>query len=177
MKIILPLFFLIASGGLFWGVVDPSYAEVQKLQKDEKLFDDALDNSKMLQQMRDDLLAQYNSFPTADLERLEKILPGHVDNVRLVRDIDGIAMRYGMSLRGVSVEMTEETSADINVGDEKYGSVILTFSVTGPYKTFLRFLTDLEKSLRIVDVVRVAFSSSEKDLYEYNVSIKTYWLK
>ena len=177
MKLILPLLFLIASGGLFWGVADPSYDKVQELKKDEKLFDNALNNSKKLQQMREDLLAQYNSFPTADLERLEKILPNHVDNVRLIRDIDGMAIRYGMSLRAVSVELTDSTSGEINTDIEDYGSIILTFSVTGPYKTFLRFLEDLEKSLRVVDVIRVSFSSDEKDLYEYNVSIQTYWLK
>jgi len=177
MKLILPLILLVASAGLFFGFADPSYSKVKESKKEESLFNAALDNSKKLQQMRDDLLSQYNSFPTADLERLEKILPNHVDNVRLVRDIDGIAIRYGMSLRSVSVELADDSSGEISADVEEYGSVILTFTVTGPYQTFIRFLEDLEKSLRIVDVVGISFSSSEKDLYEYNVSVQTYWLK
>jgi len=177
-KSVLPLLFLAASAALFWGVLDPSYAKVQSLKKDEKLFADALDNSKKLQELRDDLLEQYNSFPTTDLERLQKILPPHVDNVRLIRDIDGIAGRYGMALRSVSVSVDNaRPNGEIKINNEKYGSITLNFSVEASYKTFLRFLDDLERSLRVVDIIDVSFSASEKDLYQYRMSIRTYWLK
>ncbi len=177
MKLLLPLLFLFASGGLFWGFIDPTYADINELKKEEKLYIDALENSKKLQEMRDKLLDQYNSFSTTDLERLEKMLPSHMDNVRLIRDIDGIANRYGMSLRDARVDSGNSGSDKIDIDTGKYRSVIVNFTVTTPYKTFLRFLDDLERSLRIVDVVNIEFSSSEKDLYEYRVSVKTYWLK
>lgn len=41
----------------------------------------------------------------------------------------------------------------------------------------MRFLADLERSVRIVDVEAVTFSVGEGDLTQYGVSIKTYWLR
>lgn len=69
-----------------------------------------------------------------------------------------------------------------------YGVFSVNFTVQGPYDQFLQFLKNLENSLRIVDVTSISFTSleSEKDskktstsnsVYEYTVTIKTYWLK
>ena len=56
----------------------------------------------------------------------------------------------------------------------------ISFSIEGSYQNFLKFVGDLDKSLRIVDVQSVTFSSlSDKDAssYLYNFKIRTYWLK
>ncbi len=69
-----------------------------------------------------------------------------------------------------------------------YGVFSVNFTVQGPYDQFLQFLKNLENSLRIVDVTSISFTSleSEKDskkgstptsVYEYTVTVKTYWLK
>jgi len=105
-------------------------------------------------------------------------MPNAVDNVRLVRDIDGIASKYGMTLRSVSVSFVgNSVEQQIGAQDEPIGMVDLSFTVTAPYRIFLNFLRDLEKSLRIIDVLSLSFSASQKDLYEYNMTVRTYWLK
>lgn len=176
MKFLVPTIFIVISGVVFFGFIDTKYNEISDLRNEAKLFEDALDNSKELQNVRDDLLAQYNALPTEDLERLEKILPNNVDNVRLVRDIDGIATNYGMSLRNVNVDVRDRTGG-IDSGISMIGSVDLSFSVTGSYAEFTSFLRDLERSLRVVDVINLSFAASEKNLYEYKLTIRTYWLK
>jgi len=178
MRFLTPIVLLIISGVIFFVFVDDTYNDIKIMKEERSLFSEALDNSKELQAIRDDLLATYNSFSGVDLARLEKLLPNNVDNVRLVRDIDGIAAKYGMSLRNVSLNIGDGGSGDsISVSENVHGSIVLNFSVAAPYRVFLSFLKDLEKSLRIVDVVHVGFSSADKDFYEYDVAIRTYWLK
>ena len=176
MKFLVPTILLVVSGIAFFGFIDPAYKKIGDLRKEAALFNEALENSEKLQQIRDTLLEKYNSFSTRDLERLEKLIPNNVDNVRLVRDLDGIASQYGMSLRDVKVE-TLEKSAGLGPDTLAVGTVIVSFTVSGPYDAFLSFLRDLERSLRIVDVSSVSFLSSEEDFYEYKMSLRTYWLK
>lgn len=177
MKFLTPIVILIISGMVFFGYIDSTYKNIKEKKVEEKMFSQALDNSKELQSIRDDLLVTYNSFSNEDLTRLGKLLPNNVDNVRLIRDIDGIAAKYGMSLSNVNLNIDNMSGDTVGVEENKYGSVVLDFSITAPYRVFLSFLTDIEKSLRLVDVIKVEFSSADKDFYEYNVSIKTYWLK
>lgn len=177
MKFLLPIILLVVSGSAFFVYIDPTYGRIKEMQKEEALFNEALDNSKELQAIRDDLLAKYNAFPSGDVDRIKKLLPDNVDNVRLVRDIDGIAAKYGMILSNVTVEVAEQGNGGIGKTQGAYGSVLLTFSVKGPYRIFEGFLNDIEKSLRVVDVIGVSFNASEQDLYEYTIAVRTYWLK
>lgn len=179
MKSLLPVIFVVIAAGIFFGFIDPAYSRVQDLREEESQFDQALTRSKELQRVRDQLLSRYNVIPQTDIDRLEKLLPDNIDNVRLILDIDSIAARYGMRTRNVQLDNTDtrETRGQIGQDEREYQSVVLSFSVSGPYSTFRSFLEDLERSLRLVDIVGVSFSSDESGSYDYSVSIKTYWLK
>jgi hypothetical protein len=67
-----------------------------------------------------------------------------------------------------------------------YDSVTVSFTVTATYDTFLKILRDLEKSLRIIDVTRISFNLADPTAagganrggaYDFNVEVKTYWLR
>lgn len=179
MNLLTPLLFLVISGVLVWGFIDPTYERIKDLRANESEFNQALNRSRELQEVRDQLLARYNAFPQSELVRLEKLVPDHIDNVRLILDLDAMASKYGMRVRNVTIESDNARSDRGAVGDDEkpYESVILSFSVSGTYDTFRLFLSDLERSLRLADVVALSFSANESGLYTYTVSIKTYWLK
>lgn len=179
MRGLLPVLFVVIAGGIFFGFIDPAYDRIQTLRAEEAQFDQALTRSKELQQIRDQLLSRYNTFSQSDLDRLEKLLPDNVDNVRLVLDFDSIAARYGMRIRNIGLEAQESRAQRGQVGgdDSVYQSVVLSFSVSGGYDAFRSFLEDLEQSLRLVDITAISFSSSGTGIYDYSVSVKTYWLK
>ena len=179
--------------GLFFMYVDPTYKNVQEIILEQERFDQALNKSKELQIIRDRLLATYNTFSTNDLNRLTKLLPDNVDNVRLVLDIDHIASAYGMRIKDVSVDTLEERKAGtIGPSNNKYESVKLSFSMVSSYNNLTKFIMDLERSLRIVDITGIslvaiedqisnpdksASSEIQENLYKYNISLRTYWLK
>ncbi len=182
MKFLLPAFFLLVSMGLFFLYIDTAYQNVQFLQTEQSSFNDALQKSKELQSIRDVLLSKYNTFTSSDLDRLEKMLPDNIDNVRLVLEIDSIATKYGTHISAVAVD-SDSTSISgegvIGGTGEQYETIILSFSMTSSYDDFVRFLKDLESSLRIVDITAINFTSADNisGVYDYKVSIKTYWLK
>jgi len=180
LRTILPIFLISASAGIFYFFSDPTYQEIKRLGVEKKSYEDALENSKRLQVLRDQLLEKYNSFPASELERLERMLPNNVDNVRLVLEVDRIAARYGMSIKNIRTGTGSERSQErtlIGREDKPYDTFSLEFSIDGPYSNFVSFVSDLEKSLRIVDIENITFSSSDDRVSSYTVRIKTYWLK
>lgn len=179
MKILTPIVFLGLALALFFWYIDPTYAKVKELLATQAQLDQALARSRELQDVRDQLLSRYNTFPQSELADLQKLVPDHIDNVRLILDLDSMATKYGMRVRNVTTEGdTSRTDAgELGPDDTPYESVILSFTVAGPYTTFRQFLADLEKSLRLVDVVGIDFIASPNGIYDFVVRIKTYWLK
>ena len=155
-------------------------------------YDEALANSKALENERDKLTQKFNSIGSDNLEKLRKLLPENVDNIRLILEIENIAAPYGMTLRDVKYNVAPIATADageiqggiINSVSSDYGVWDLEFSTAGTYVNLISFLKDLESNLRIVDVSSIDFSSSGDNLnaatsqtYQYRFKIKTYWLK
>jgi Tfp pilus assembly protein PilO len=179
MKLFLPILFVVIAITLFFWYIDPTYKSVQALVKEQGELDHALTRSRELQDVRDELTARRNTFPQSDVDKLQKLLPDHVDNVRLILDLDSMAARYNMRVRDVTIAgNTSRAEAGVLGTDEKlYESVVLSFSVTGTYDTFRQFLSDLERSLRLVDVVGISFTSTETGIYDFDIDMQTYWLK
>ncbi len=177
MSNIVSIILILSSVGLFFGYIDPAYESIrgQKIEKAD--YDRALNNSKQLQAERDKLLDKFNNIDKVNLDDLAKFLPDNIDNIRLILDIDEIAKNYGMRIRNFKADATEKSDV-IGASNSPYGTLNLSFSTTAPYQTFLTFMRDLEDSLRLIDVTSIEFASSDTgDLYDYKVTIKTYWLK
>ena len=125
------------------------------------------------------------------MARLNKFLPDNIDNVRLIIDMNNIGKFHGMAMRGVSVAGGAEAGrpstsppasggSDAESGESllKADSVVISFSVSASYEAFKEFLADLSSSLRLLDVASVSMATGEtKNLYTFNLGLKTYWLK
>lgn len=169
----------------------PLLDEIKNLQGEVSAYDEALTNSKELENERDKLTKEYNDIDLENLKKLEKLLPDSVDNIRLILEIEKIAMPYGMGLQDVKYAVTPEEekgpaaqTVEAEVSSKEYGTWELSFSTQGTYANFVNFLKDLEKNLRIVDVTSVEFASDVgaelpgfTPVYQYTVNVKTYWLK
>lgn len=176
---IFSILLLIVSAIAFFTFVDPMYKEIQVLSAESRQFDDALIRSKELQSVRDSLLSRYNTFSSEDLNRIEKLLPDNVDNVRLILDLDSIASQYGILIKDVSILEENAGTKEIVDVDNPLGKIRLSFKFTAPYAEFKQLIGDLEQSLRIVDIESLSFKprESNNNLLDFDVIIKTYWLK
>ena len=93
-RFIFPIILVGASVGLFMLYTDPAYQDVKTLQKEAASYDEALNKSQELKRIREQLISRRNAFPVDGLQKLGRILPDNVDNIRLIIDINGIAARH-----------------------------------------------------------------------------------
>lgn len=186
---ILSIVFLALAGTIFFFYTKPTYDTVSEQQAKIAQYDQALEKATQLQQLKQELLSRYNAFDPNDVDRLQKMLPDHVDNIGLILDLNSLALRYGMSLENVDVTNTGTSASDVasaTIGSDQkdYESLTLRFATHSTYSNFENFLKDLEASLRIVDLVALSITrdsgvnaSTNGQLYQFQVTIKTYWLK
>ncbi len=193
-RFILPIIFIGISIGGFFMFTNPIYQQIPVLRAEVDSYNEALNNSKALENERDKLTSKFNSINKEDLDKLEKLLPDNIDNIRLILEIEKIASPYGMVLKDVkynaeeSVEAKPTNAKQAGSGaksatSKDYKVLNMEFSVSGTYNNFINFTKDLESNLRIVDISSISFSSevdsktNPTGLYKYNFKIKTYWLK
>ncbi len=177
MRNIIAIILLVGAIGLFFGYTNKKYQDIKAARADVEEYQKALDQSKDILAKRGDLQKKYNNFKEVDRQALERLLPDYIDNVKLVLDMNSIAKRYGMSLKGIKMdEEKSDKAGSLSSSKKDYGSLAVTFTVTASYENFQRFLRDLERSLRIVDVTALSFRSADTGLYDYSVTLKTYWL-
>lgn len=200
----MPIIFLgIAIAGFFM-FTSPLYQNISKMKAQATSYNEALSNSKALENERDKLTAKYNAISVEDLEKIKKLLPDNIDNIRLILEIEKVASPYSMVLKDVKYDIVGKETPKIAVAtpgavpsagatpsigitqqavQTNYGILNLQFSVSGTYNNFLKFTKDLQNNLRIVDLSAVSFSSegdaktSPLGIYKYDFKVKTYWLK
>ncbi|MDO8575954.1 MAG: hypothetical protein Q7R90_01425 [bacterium] len=208
MKLIIAIVAIALSGVMFFWYTKPTYDSSLTLRASIAQNNAALDKTAELQKLRQTLLSRFNTFDPADLDKLQKLLPDHVDNVRLILDLDNLAEDGGLALQNVDVSSAQKQTAKsqtalgaIGTSNQKYDSLTLTFSTIASYPAFVEFLTDLESSLRIVDLVSLTITPSgsgaavvnaanafpvgarnpaatrAEPLYTFNMTLRTYWLK
>lgn len=171
---------LLLSVALFYTFISPHYDKVRALRIQSAEYKGILANVAELWKKRDDLQVKYNNTPIEEVTRLEKVLPDNVDTVNLAMNFDSIASKYGISIKTIrTVEQLNEASGEIVQGTDgkPYQSVIVTFTFVSTYQNFRRFMEDIEKSLRIIDVKSVSFEAADTGLYDFQVAVQTYWLK
>lgn len=191
-RLLVPIILIGAAIAVFFMVTDPMYNDLSSLQAQVSSYNDALNNSKALENERDKLTAKYNAMNPDNLTKIEKFLPSSVDNIRLILEIEQIAAPYGMTLKDVKYNTPDTTpgaaSGAAKAPQKSYGTFDLEFSTTGTYSNFVNFTKDLENNLRIVDITGITFSSNtgpsansqnsffSSEAYTYDFKIRTYWL-
>ena len=193
-KGILCIIGLLVAGGVFFFYTKPTYDGIHGLQAQIQQYNQALTKAAELQQLKQTLLSRYNAFNPTDLDRLHKFLPDHVDNVRLLLDLDNMASRHGMALANVNISAPGTANPNttaigtITAGSKKYDSLTFTFGTEGTYQTFIEFMNDLESSLRVVELMSLTLDSANGTLtqvpaagsdpvYRFKLTLRTYWLK
>lgn len=197
-----PIILLILAIGIYFTFTKGKIEEYKAIKNVNAGYQQAIENSEKLMKIRDDVQKAYNEIEEVDKNRLEKMVPNNIDNVRLTLDVKNIGLSRGLVLNNVKT-----TAPNINTGintkntatannsispnpvngnmdtpiqsgvNSEYNIVTLSFDVSTTYPVFLELLRDLETSLRIMDVSKISFATSETGVYDFSVELKTYWLK
>lgn len=192
-KTIISLLCFVGAGAVFFMYTQPTYDTVKNSSARIAQYDEALSKAAELQQLKQSLLSKYNTFNPNDVEKLHKLLPDHVDNVRLILDIDSLAAKHSMAVQNVVVSSSPTAKSSqtaigtISASKQKYDSLTIKFTSQGSYQQFRDFLADMQKSLRIVDLTSLSITRTTDSgtvvggtvgsLYNFEVALRTYWLK
>ena len=181
MRLIMPIVLIAAAIGLFALYTNGTYQHIKGLQVQVGAFETALTTANSLKAQRDSLLSKRNTFSADNVQKLERMLPDNVDNIRFIIDINSIAARHNLSLKNVSLGTVSDSKnkrGTLAVGSsgDPVGSAEGGFSLTASYDDYLAFLQDIEHSLRIVDAEKISFKPGQGGAYEFTMAIKTYWL-
>lgn len=180
MKLILPTSLIIISGILFFTVANPMLKDIKTLRADVATYSAALDSSTNLQEIEDSLVLTYKGITQEDRERLNKLLPNTVNNIKFILEVEQIANLHNMPIKNIKFDSknTEEdntataTNNDPNgiavIPSDKaeilpYGVFPIEFTTQGDYDSFVLFLKDLEYNLRLVDVKSISFAIPEEN--------------
>ncbi|OHA16485.1 MAG: hypothetical protein A3C79_02610 [Candidatus Taylorbacteria bacterium RIFCSPHIGHO2_02_FULL_45_28] len=168
-------------------------AEVNEVRVVNTQYLSAIDSADRLIKVRDAVLKDYNALSSEDRDRLDKMLPNTVDNIRLIIDLNSVALRHGFSLRDIKAAASNANQGGLpasqgfgsEIGDAgasiptpTLDTVNISFSVMAPYQQFINLLRDLEANLRIMDVTHLSVSAgTNPNLYDFSVELQTYWLR
>ncbi len=189
MNFFIPLILIIISVGAFFTFIDPEYKSAQVLNSEKKEFLKKEAQGEEIQKRKRELAKEYaDNVSAEDILRLEKLLPNHMDNVELIVDIDRIAKEDSIRIGDISlvrnIKSNKKKTTEIEVVENRnYESVNLSFSFVTKYDNFKRFMENLRKSLRLLDVTSIEFTKQElkdgqsTDNFRFNVVVRTYWLK
>lgn len=192
MRIIFSVVRIVAGVLIFVFLVLPIKSEVDSLKSKKSELTKTEVDAKEYAALGQDVIDRFQSLDPAQVDRLKKMVPDSVDNVRFINDLNGLAKRSGMTLKKVDYNPGDIKGTSTNVGVEHvdqsthnlpYGSYTLKFSATGSYTQFLTFLEALENSLRLLDITAITFKAettpgtSKNDIYEFSLTTKAYWLK
>ncbi len=185
------LLLIVASIAVFSTKVLPHYRSLGTTRAEVAVYQSNLDTAKKLTASRESLITTYRAISKENLDNLKILLPDNVNNIRLIIQIDELAKKNGLSvLKSIDYQVIQEKDGAANstqnpdIGRAPYGEFVMSFQTTGEYKNFLSFMSDLEQNLRLVDITKVDFATTDSSTAQsglgsptYKVTLKTYWLK
>ena len=154
-------------------------------------YSGAITNAEQLISVRDKVLKSYNNISADDRDNLDKIIPNTVDNIRLIINLNSVALQHGFSLKNITASTkTSSTnssnnspvsmnsnSQSFNISIPTLDTVAVSFSASAPYQQFISFMQDLEASLRIMDITHLTVTANDTGTYDFSVQLNTYWLR
>ncbi len=183
MKSAIPFIVMGLCAGMYFMYISPTIADIQIKRERKAEYDTVLDKVKELKEQRDALSTKYNSIPLSDLEMLSKIIPTKFDPVYFSNDLNLMSSRYGMAIKDVKISQAPSGElVDAQVGEKNYKTIKAKIRLSGGYEQFLKFLRDLETSLRLIDVVDLSVTAGGlvkgQDIsLEYALEVQTYSLQ
>jgi len=170
--------------GLYFTYTNKLIEEIKTTNLVSSGYVSALSSAKELVRLREEVRKDWNNISSDDQARMKKMIPDTVDNIRLVIDLNSIAVRNGFSLKNIRASASSDGKKDSGIKSAANSlsvpildTVTVSFNTTAQYGQFINFLNDLEKSLRIMDITHLTLSGSDTGTYDFGVELKTYWLR
>lgn len=178
MRNIIASILVLAGIALILWAAKPLWGETGLLRAESKNVDETLSNLRSLQSKREELLQTYNSLSKNDLEKLDKIIPKTTDSAGLLVYLEKTTAERGIRLRRAEFEKEPVSQQKtIHSNNLNFKVLPLSFVVSSSYDSFKSFLSALERSARVMDIMDISFNVSKTNFFEFTIKAKTYYSK
>ncbi|MDD5165220.1 MAG: hypothetical protein PHG25_01635 [Candidatus Pacebacteria bacterium] len=182
---------IVIAGAIYFTYTSGVWLEAKDVKAVNDQYTSALANAEKLIALRDKANKDYNSITPDNQEKLNKMLPNTVDNIRLIIDLNNIGTQNGLSLKNINASTKSSgSSASNGQGSGTFGqknasniniptldTVGVSFSVTATYQQFITLMQALEANLRLMDLTHLSISVSDTGTYNFSVQLNTYYLR
>lgn len=185
-RTITPIFSIVIALVIFFFYSKPMFAEMRVLQEQTAQYSDAVKKAQDLNTELSDKLKKKRSYDTESINRLNALVPESINEVKVLTDLSEIARSHNMLFGNINVTNSDNEKSDstvpdpsVSTGDVSYENITNTgiaFSLIGTYDQFKSFLSDIERSLVLMEVTGITFTTGEGDLQQYEVSIQLFAL-
>jgi|GEM_PF-1079119 Tfp pilus assembly protein PilO len=170
-KLALPIILIILGIASFFWYTQPMYQATDAIQEEIDEYETALSQVGEIQQIRDDLLRQYNQLPRTNLYVMSRVLPERLDTVRMLVELNQIALQYNMTVQDIAfTERTDDkenrprrNTEEQDTKPKQYESAKVNFAVTGTYEDVTNFVKDVERSTRLIDIIQFQVGGTEEE--------------
>lgn len=172
--LILPIVLFVSSLALVFWILLPIYNDIGAAALVKKQNEDNLKDRIKLSANLERLVNQYNERLT-DIELFSKVIPEGENIPELLVGLEDLASGSGLAFTSVNFK-TKDFKAP------GFKTLVMEIKVKGSYPNFKNYLQNLEKSLRIFDVISVSFSgvglgqiNANLNNLEFNLLVNTYY--
>ena len=156
--------------------IRPQLTATNVLRGERLTLETTLTRFRELREARDRLLSRYNTILRQDLERLETLLPKTPATGGIITQLDRLASSHALLLKSVDVKETQQqATSPITRSRGRARQLTINTNLVGSYQSFRAFLQDLERSLRLMDVESLSFSSGGENVYQFTLRASAYW--
>ncbi len=200
-KNIIATILIIIAAGLYFTVAKPMIDDAGMVKTANNNLTSALNNADVIIKSRETVTKQYISISEADRAKLDKMIPSAVDNIRLVIDLNNLALQNHFTLSDVKATVPSNSSQSFggrgrpgesaaptpalnggqsmaqNVSEPVLDKVQVSFSAEANYEQFISFLKTLQSDLRIMDMTHLSVRAQDSGTYMFQAQFQTYWLR
>lgn len=171
---------LVASVIIFFSFTSSTYISVQSLSEQYGKVKEIVEEAEKLTEKEAEKRKDYNALVKYN-DAFENMIPLERDDARTMMLINSMAATQNIVIKDVSIidgtyaQNSNRRNVD-NSSEKNTKTVKLYFDTS--YENFTRFLTSLEKSRRIFDVVAIDFVSAVpgQSIYNFEIAVQAYWI-
>lgn len=181
LRTLTPFLSLVIAIILFIFVIQPQYIEIVSLNSEVNEYVSATEKYQQFTAKLEEKLATKGSRSALENERLDTLVLEEIDATQLLVDLEVLAKQRNLLFGNVEISAgdidVKKISNDADASGGELTTVDLSFEIVGTYEQFKNFLSDVERSLTLFEVVKMELVSTEESLFQqFAITVRVYAL-